>query len=254
MANEEIYRLIDDYLNNRLSEEERTAFEKRCLEDEDFAAEVKLHTRAEIAVRTLHREERKKAFNEEFDRLSQRGEVRRFPPRTMWMGIAASVIILLGLVWLLRPKPAVLTGENLFAENIGNIDPLTPYRTQDSIPQSWSQAARAFNQGDFDTAIQMITATLEDTAFQNRSQANLYLGISYMLLIENDPANLEPAIRAFDLVEENSSSYQKALWYKALAYLRGGQFENSRRALEAVSNYSGHYRQSRADSLIQLLE
>ncbi|MEZ4828395.1 MAG: hypothetical protein R3C61_19205 [Bacteroidia bacterium] len=58
MAGEDIFTLIETYLNNRMSEEEMQAFERRCETDPAFACEVKAHTRAEYAARSYARSQR----------------------------------------------------------------------------------------------------------------------------------------------------------------------------------------------------
>ena len=56
--------LISDYLNGYLSESEKIAFEKRLLEDSNFAKEVEFQKELALAVRMQERQKLKKSLKE----------------------------------------------------------------------------------------------------------------------------------------------------------------------------------------------
>ncbi|MDX2250592.1 MAG: hypothetical protein SF052_27670 [Bacteroidia bacterium] len=251
MAGEDIFTLIDAYLSNRLSEEERQAFERRCENDPAFAREVKAHAKAEYAARSYARSQRKETLKNLYRETEKpRAVVRSFRPAA-WYGIAAAVIVLLlGLVWLFRPAPSA---EELFAQNIGAIEPFTGYRSGESeTPDVLEAASEAFNSRNYEAAIPLFEAALADSQATRRAQINLYLGLSHTMLAGGPGAahHVMAAIAAYDQVPPGSASGQKALWYKALTYVRAGQNEEAKKALEAVVAYPGHYRREAAERLL----
>ena len=56
--------LISDYLNGHLTESEKIAFEKRLIEDSNFAKEVEFQKELALAVRMQERQKLKKSLNQ----------------------------------------------------------------------------------------------------------------------------------------------------------------------------------------------
>lgn len=107
MKKETLHEQIEAYLAGRLSEAERTAWEKQMADDPSLAAEVALHRRLEEVVGDRD----KLAFRQTLAEL-----VQEFPapspkpggkPYLRWGGLAFGLIALIGLWLYLRPAASV---------------------------------------------------------------------------------------------------------------------------------------------------
>ena len=181
-AREEMYVLIDQYLNNQLNEAERKAFEEKCESAPELAQALILQTQAEYAVRSATRELRKQQFNQEFDRLHT--QEKTFPLRqNQWIILsAAAILILLLVIFWGNLFPPSYSSEELFAQNyeplmIDTDRNLNPSSKIDSV---WKEAAYFYGNGQFQQAIEFMEEVAKDTSFNNQTQANFYLGMSYL--------------------------------------------------------------------------
>lgn len=258
---EEIYSLIDQYLTNRLSESERRKFEQRCLDDPAFAEEVKLHTQAEYASRSYAREQKK----HELKALFAKETTESTPIRNMRMlrYVAAAAIVLLAIAGLYRyfsPPPTLPELYAAYSEPFETFSIRRSSTENFSTTDRWEEAAILFNQKNYWGAIKAIEDVLEDSTFDSRPKAYLYLGLCSLYDSDNvDPSEddsvewLVDAVHYFEQVPPESSFIEKAQWYTALAWLKAGNRPKAIEALEVVNNYPNHYRQSKAEAVLNQL-
>ena len=264
---EEIYLLIDQYLNNQLSEAEREAFEKRCESDPEFAKEVKLQTQAEYVVRVAGREERRNAFNQVFEDIQQEAPVMPFWQNRRWqIGLVAAAIALLFLFFgrnLISPKT---DPESLFAQNFTSLS-LSIDRSQygedgrdgenSSIEDTWLDGAELYQIKEYEQAIPLLEKVVSDESFKELPKAHLYLGLAYLEAYKRtaspDKALLEKAIKQLEDVPSQSYFIDDADWYQALALLGLGDKEAALVILEEMVKDGYHYKSDIAKKIIDNL-
>ncbi len=205
---------IEDYFNEKLNPEEKTAFEKKIIADPAFAEEVGfyLSSKQVIATTTIEQKERfkkiYKAYKEEVPGAKQSSSViRRLWP---W---AAAAAILAGIIfgwytWFQSPSSGELT-DNYIKENFQTL-PVTMGTREDSL----QVGLRFYNSGRFEESLrQFESMALRDSSF---SEAKKYAGIVCLRLEQYDKA-----INYFVQLENNSQLYvNPGKFYRALAFMK----------------------------------
>ncbi len=230
---------IQDYLNNRLSAADKTAFEIEMKSNSILAKDVLLHQELRQAlmyqnmfkmqetVQTIAAETPLEPDFEGYKSLVKQGK--------WWTN---------GHFWIVGiTLLAVLTGSVLFYQYQANNTKLqaiaAPYwsetfdyavRIDEADPSNFAKGMRSYKSGNYVAA----TIDLEKHISQKTgdSMTQLYLGIAYALSQQQEKAieKLSPLAAAND----EFSSY--ARWYLALCYLRDGKGNAARQWLLTLKN------------------
>ncbi|MEO1449493.1 MAG: hypothetical protein AAFV07_08170 [Bacteroidota bacterium] len=263
---------IDRYLKGEMATAEREAFEAECKADTALAQSLAIQAQAEIAVRAYAQDIRRAELTAQFDTLPQPVANIRPLPR-MWpaIAVAAAVIILFVTFLLLPPGSQALDNQQLYAQSIGERPALTFVRTiGESADTSaaaveaaaWALAAQAYNDRDYDAAIQALQKMLNDPAIDSQPKVQFYLGLSYLWMQDSlDAAGMDSEVNyrrlgreTLALVDSRSSFGEKASWYGALSLLANDNVSQAIPALEAIAAQPLHYRRNQAMKLIEQLK
>lgn len=244
--------LIDRFLRGQLDHTERVAFQERCESDPEFAAEVKRHVMAEATARRAAREQRRAHFNAIYDQEAtpSRGVVRRMWPYAV--AVAAAVALLLLVFW-----PSSQTSQALYLAYQEAPQPASFYKGEPT-GSDLTLALEAYNQADYQTAIDRLEQQLSDSVVRRPNTLHFYLGLSYLFAFDQaantdpspDASYLPQAIQALQQVEAGSAYGQQAQWQLALAYLRANRSEEARRLLRNIVDHQGHYKQATAQKML----
>lgn len=245
--------LIDRYLCGQLDHTERAAFQQRCEDDPSFAAEVKRQVIAEATARRAAREQRVAHFNAIYDQSAasaSRGIVRQMWPYAV--AVAAALALLLLLLW---PQPQ--TPQSLYLAYQPSPQPASFYKGE-RTGSDLILALEAYNQADYQTAIDHLQQQLSDSVVQRPNTLHYYLGLSYLFAFDQaaeadrspDASYLPQAIRAFQRVEIGSAFGQQAQWQLALTYLRANRSEEARQVLRSIAEQQGHFKQATAQEML----
>lgn len=221
--NEERYILFGQYLENELSAEEKTNFEKQLSEDQEFASafeifkDLNLHLENKFGNATelnTFKKNLKSISKEHFK--TKKPKVVAFKP---WQyAIAASVAIFVGLFVFQNINPSF--------EDYNNPEMATFIERSD-VNENLKLAQEAFNSKKYKTAIPYFEAIL--TA--NKSPEIQYF-YAISLLEENQIQKAEA-----NLVELKSgiSVYKnKATWYLALSKLKQKEYKSCKEILLTI--------------------
>lgn len=178
---------------------------------------------------------------------------RKNPPApgffSQWgIRLAASLLILVAAgvtFFLLRPQqdPLSLSGQYLSS----------PYQLPAATTRSEGSASgqddpfRLYGEGKYDQAIQQLEYKALDSRLTEIEQ--FVLGLCYLYAEQGSPFL---ASETLDQVVQtgNPLLIQQARWYRALAYLRAGQWEWAQKSLEEILADTGHYRYDEAKKLL----
>ncbi|MCB0544655.1 MAG: hypothetical protein KDC61_14265 [Saprospiraceae bacterium] len=257
--NETLYNLLRQYQSGQLSAEEKTAFEKRLSEDPSFATEA-----GEYATCLL-------AIHEEGDRLlsdklsvyaknlsemnatpisleQTKVKTHRISTYTRLAYLAAAIFVLFVValpLWLAdgSTHPEAESTDEMFAANF-SIPPAPEARDDDATP--WRTA---YGKGDYPGAIQNLEVLLADPAFKGRSEANHYLGVSYLAI--GKPAK---ALNALTKVSPDSYDWESAQWYSALSLIKLGRTEDATSLLSEIAGQASHPQQKQAKKMLETLK
>ena len=221
-------QLIDDFLMDRLSPKDRTAFEARLQQDAALLKTVETRRQAMTAIDLLGQKVLKAKLDQIHEKVVTNQPARRVP-LMRWAAVAAGVAVLVAAFFLLLPgktDPAVLYQAYYETPNLSGGS-----RGGDAaIDALKSEAAQSFKSQNYAAAVQQYLAILQQTP--NDPYVQLALGLSYM---ETD--DLQNAEKAFAQIIQNEDILylHQAKWYQALSFLKTGEVEKAKVNLEALA-------------------
>jgi len=220
MENEKV---ILEYLQGKLNEEQERDFQERLETDEHFFQE---YTMLKQMHSYLRERENREEYTKELDHLGSKyfsPEAEKAIPNTKkYLSLIIIAILAIITIWyLLTPKEIDLydTHADHFALH------LVLKSDANTIAVN---AENAFNQGRFEMAILELNKYLE--ANQIDTKARLALGISHL-----EAGNNKEAMEIFEEISEGSSTLKDyGTWYKALYYAKNSDFTNARKAANSI--------------------
>lgn len=227
---EDIYKLVEQFLNGALNEQQTQAFNNRLKTDK--ALENELRLRKDMN-NFLVNKEKKDAFKKKLTNISAdyfdktqippAKEIPLKPKRNLrWLAIAASVAaITIALYWILSPKQNLY---DLYAQH----EPLQLTEKSGNQPTLIRQVEETFNNGDFPAALNAINELLTTQASDLQSQM-----VKAICLMETNQT--EDARSIFKSIASGQSVFKtEAQWYMALSYLKENNIEQTKAELQKI--------------------
>ncbi|MBX2828549.1 MAG: tetratricopeptide repeat protein [Flavobacteriaceae bacterium] len=258
---------IDSFLRGTLSHEERQQFLARMQEDTELRKEVlfqkqmmeslddaswsfmETYPEAEVnEYASLFEGEDmqalKASIGEAKDSFRGKGRVR--PLKWLAYAAAASLVIWLGSTFF---KKNPLSPEELYVQNL-DLEGLPSLVVRDSGQEEYLVAAQLeFENKNYEAALPTFKSTL-DTTQRTTSALYLYTGISQMELGRYPEAETTfTQLEQSDLVDAN-----KALWYRALLYLKQSDTEKAKVLLERIAQMNLQPYTGKAQQLLRELD
>lgn len=259
--NESLYERVKQYKNQQLSEAEREVFESELKNNPTLAAEATelaaiyqgLQEKGDEALNAQLLEFGQQLLLQENDArdLSTPADqplvARRWAiPR--WAYAAAALLLLLLIALPLyqrlnKPEITYASAESLFTEYY--TPPALP-AVRDAVTSTWRTA---YEQKKYPEAIAALEKLLADPNYPRQSEANLFLGLSYL-----NTGNTTAAIAAFQEVSPASVVIEDAQWYQALAYLKAGDANAAENVLHTIIATPSHPYLNPATDIIKRLK
>lgn len=257
--------LIEQFLRNELSEQEKESFLERVKNDTNFREEYLLEKQL---FESLNEEEwsfAENIDNKETDELealfeskeiqnlkevikkaSTKPKVSRGKVISFLSGFAAAVV--LGFL-ILKPmfSPSVLDTNVLYAEYVDfNNLPSFTERGVDDSKGTLIEAEKLFKQKKYDESVVIFQEFLNE----NRSESGAYI---YAALAQAELKNFDKAIEILDTLKESDLvDAEKAYWYKSLVYLKEKQTEKAITELQHIIDNSFFNKEKAEELLIKL--
>lgn len=235
MTGEKDFELLESYILGTLPEEEAVVVRRRLSEEPELDA---LFHDLKILV-TAVRHESRESISRELKEIESRVQPAS-GSRTLWtIGIAASVVLLVSLVFYFVDRP--VSNDELFAANF------TPY-TNIVDPASrgpedeQALAFRYYDEGNYEAAASEFNKLPKTDA-----DIRFYLGNS--LLASNQASE---AIDHFKFTLQQGVFQGQSRWYLALCYLKLGDDENAIYYLEIISTGNSNYAEAASRILREL--
>lgn len=230
---------IEDYLNNRLSNDEQQVFEKQIQKDPMLRQEVADHkTLMEVSSDTEALEFKKtlgriqKQYETTHDTHTTKRLVQRRKPGYALYGVAAALAVLVGVGVYLYFQAANVSYPHLFKEFY---EPYTHNATLRGANTKAAALLREYHQGHYSQIVERLEAVVDTTS---NTQWHLYLANTYMAL--QQPVQ---AVKTIENIEEEDTYFEYAQWYQALAWV---QVENKAKALttlQTLIDYDGIFKE-----------
>ena len=221
--NEERYILFGQYLENELSAEERTNFEKQLSEDTEFASafetfkDLNLHLEQKFGntVELNAFKKNLKSISKEHFK-TKKAKVVAFKP---WQyAIAASVAILLGLFFFQNINPSF---------DDYNDPEIATFTERGDVNENLKLAQDAFNTKNYQAAIPYFEGVL--TASKS-PEIQYFYAVS---LLENNQFQ-KAETNLLELKSGTSIYKNKATWYLALSKLKQNDYKSCKEILLAI--------------------
>ena len=233
-------KLLEKYIQHRLSPEEKAEFETLLAKDAGFKKEVELHVNLKKV--TQHEDDadfRDLITNFETEKPQQKRSY------TKWLA-AASIVLLLGLSYFFNLNNTASSNElfNSYFEPYRNV--IQPIERSTTQQNEKTMAFMAYEKGDYTKAVQLFT--------------NLYATTKepyYLFYKANALLKLEKADEALPLLQEHLKTKDtlrdKTHWYMAMAYLKLKDTKNAKKLLQKVIT-EGSYKSKEAQELLKEFE
>lgn len=223
---------IENYVEGRLSADERAAFEARRTSDPVFDREVRLFLEAQQVIKSQARNRMKAELTALGHREYAVDAVRSFMGITLarkyWVGIAASLLLFATIGYTGYQRMLTIRSESRLAAlysiyyRAPDISMVTSRGTTDTVNMDWEQALVLYNRQEYLQASGVLRRVTGKEGFDRKSTGFFYLGICYHEL------NLPDSARFFlNRVTESSALFPDARWYLGMSYLKSGELQQA---------------------------
>jgi tetratricopeptide (TPR) repeat protein len=223
--NEERYILFDQYLQDEMAVEERNSFENQLAEDQEFAAAFETFKAINLQLENkFEYEVEREAFKENLTKISDKhfnaNKPKVIPLRPWHYGVAASAVILFGLL-------LYNYNQNPSFEDFNH--PEQAYFTERSDANATlKEAETAFNSGEYKKAVPLFESILKTN---NTPEIQYFYGVSLL-----EVNNTKKAETVFNTLKSGTSVYKdKAIWNLALIKLKQRDYKACKEILLTIS-------------------
>jgi len=231
--------LIEKFIQNILSKDEKLAFDELLEKDDSFKKEVQLHV------------DLKKAIEKEDDSnfrnlISGIESTTKIPKeknsRLKWL-VAASIIFLLGLSYFLTLEKKASTQE-LFASYFKPYkNVIQPLQRNGDQQNEKAIAFMAYDKGEYEKAVLLFSELYTST----KEPYDLFYKANALLKLER--AN-EAVPLLLEHLKTKDTLTEKSHWYLAMAYLKSNDKTNAKQSLKKVLS-EGKYKTKEAEKLLK---
>lgn len=234
--------LIEKYFENNLTSEEQFLFDEKLKNDADFKSELEFHSELKNAIIVSERAKIKakiKGFES-----SKKDNIKVFNLRKLMPYAAVFLVVIsIGIFFILNQKT---DSNQLYASNFEPYPNIEVSNLRSNSENSLeNEAFTAYDLENYKLAHELFTEVLET---ESKDYLHFYNAMCTMQL-----ENFDLAIKELSTVNENDLKYyEKAIWFKALIYLKLNKKKDTKILLdELVNHYS--FKKEEAKQLLSKL-
>ena len=213
---DDIIRLIERYLDDEMSEDERNAFEYRLTKDSDLSKALLMQKSAIADIKKYW--ELKTEMNEIYSRVKSESNQTIQPKsnRGIWYGIAASIALLILALFLIK-NLGTPNHKKIYASYYAPFTQDNQFRGFDTNLNDslYIKAILLYNQQEYDKAAGLFSDMIDQNG--GLEVLYIYLGSSYLNLDRDSEA--KKVLRETEYFSDNRI-VQHGRWYLALAELK----------------------------------
>lgn len=253
MNTEEKYDLIEKYLEQKMTIEERRAFEQLIKNDPALREEVELHQQIGGTLKGEKIHQLRDVLKETDKNWGVEGGDQKVKPRTInfrrIIAIAATVLLMVVAYQFFFPGSGAISNEQLFADNFQPYQMLLSQRnlSQEEKNEVLENAISAYTKGDFQNASEAFLKLSENDP--NDISYQFYHAVATLGAKDNDTS-----IKLFRkiIAAENHPFKEQSQWYLALAYLQKGETKSVEKSLKKIQ--SGQFKYAEAQQILKELK
>lgn len=219
--------LIEKYFENNLTSEEQFLFDEKLKNDAEFKSELEFHSELKNAI-TVSERAKIKAQIKGFE-LSKKDNIKVFILRKLMPYAAVFLVVIsIGIFFILNQKT---DSNQLYASNFEPYPNIEVSNLRSNSENSLeNEAFIAYDLENYKLAHELFTKTLDT---ESKDYLHFYNAMCAMQL-----ENFDLAIKELSTVNENDSKYyEKAIWFKALIYLKLNKKKDTKILLEELVNH-----------------
>ncbi len=235
----ETIAIIEQYLNDEMTPQERKNFEQQLSADEHLRNDFELYNNINATMSASPNENELRQtlqqMNEKYftsDAVVKKGSFKK------WLAVAASLIFIIAVsfYFLMKNTPSAEKLYAQFAQHT-NLNIQLRGTAADSLAQ---QAATIFNNKDYTNALPLLQKYLQ----QQPDDIQMKFSEAICYLETGKPAEAE---KIFTTVAGGQTAYtETAKWYLALTALKENDLTKCRTALTAIPNTSPYFTKAKA--------
>ncbi|MCB0687524.1 MAG: hypothetical protein KDC53_13405 [Saprospiraceae bacterium] len=235
---------MDSYLEGNMSDTETKAFEMELDSNPELASALAKHRETILTIQSVGlQKDLAKVMERNREREKQKSKTISINRNLI--AIAASVVLLLGAFFFLRPA-ATTPGLALY-EELYQKDPGLPTLMGATDNPIFMDAMVSYKEGDYKKALESLDV-LKIANPQNDTLA-FYQGLCHLEL--DQP---QKSIQAFEQIDPAKPVWGvKAEWYRALALLKNNQLDQAKVILQKIANAKDHRYQREATQALEKL-
>lgn len=264
---EHIYKKIEAYISGRMSEEETKQFELEMASRPELKEEVTLYTSInhhltdttfedESFSDSAHKKEietylksqeatdiKKKLSRVQEDYMATSSKKKpKIRPLYYIVSAAAVLLLLFGLLFPLQ------SNTNIYKDYYQTSE-LPSFTSRSDQKSLLSEASTSFKNGDVDKALTDFKKYIVNANSEIDPLVYIYTGLIY-----SEKGNLKDAIAQLHLLEKsNSLDRSRALWYKALVYIKFDHVSEAKEILNKILENPTNYKYNTAKELLDKL-
>lgn len=219
--------LIEKYFENNLTSEEQFLFDEKLKNDAEFKSELEFHSELKNAISVSERA-KIKAQIKEFE-SSKKDNIKVFNLRKLMPYAAVFLVVIsIGIFFIFNQKT---DSNQLYASNFEPYPNIEVSNLRSNSENSLeNEAFTAYDLENYKLAHELFTEVLET---ESKDYLHFYNAMCTMQL-----ENFDLAIKELSTVNENDSKYyEKAIWFKALIYLKLNKKKDTKILLEELVNH-----------------
>lgn len=226
---------IEKYVEGKLSLEETRAFAKELCDNTDLVSEMQAYQKAVKGIRDYGLKAELRTYHQEFfEKLAN----KRILYWKYISGIAASVIIIIGLVYILLFQS--LSNSELFTRYFEPYPDIITTRNVDN--SNLAKGLKSYSSGEYEMAITIFNS-LPPTD-PDYTTALFYMAISYLAITQP-----QIAIDSLEKLNRIDKTYQEQVhWYLALSYLKLDDTKSAKKQLMKIEEK--HFKYIEAQELL----
>lgn len=228
---------MDSYLDGKMSEKERQSFDAELASDPELAQAFEIHKEAILSIESYG------VKDEIADIIRQNRNKSGAKRRTIsihrnLIAVAASVVILLGAFFFLKPS-GLTPGLSLY-NSLYQTDPGLPTLMGATDNPIFTEAMVSYKEGDYQKALESFNVL--SLANPGNDTLAFYQGACYLEL--DQP---QESLQAFQQIDTDKPIWgNKAEWYSAMARLKAGQLDEARELFGKIAADETHRYHSEA--------
>ncbi|WP_299114834.1 M48 family metallopeptidase [uncultured Winogradskyella sp.] len=256
--------LIEKYLNNLLSDDEKRVFEERLNADIEFYNEFLLEKQLISTLNSKNwkildddskeldkyknalEEDDLKSLNKTLSEIGNDFTHMSKKRTGLWYyAAAASIVVLLSLQFLFNDSDSNI---DLYYDNVGlsDLPSFTTRNTLDSIQLKLGDGELKFKSGNYGEALRILKPLLTE---QNTNNL-LYI---YIGLAQTELGLYQESENTFNTLENSSNNFS-ANWYKALLFIKQEKIDSALEQLDIILEHSNSLYFAKASELSESLK